>query len=72
MNEEPLHLIPSRFRAEVEERLNEGRGEDELRVKIEGSLDPFCRFMYNERLKKYDGDWTRVIQDVRRHKIPIR
>ena len=26
---------------------------------------PFCRFMYYQRLKKYDGDWTRVVQDVR-------
>ncbi len=66
MNEEPLHLIPQRFRADVEARLNEGRaGDDEHRVRIEGELDPFCRFMYQQRLKKYDGDWTRVMQDVR-------
>ena len=65
MNEEPLHLIPQRFRAEVEAELNQGRGEDDFKVKIEGSLDPFCRFIYQQRLKKYDGDWTRVTQDVR-------
>ena len=35
------------------------------RVTITGELDPFCRFMYYQRLKKYDGDWTRVVQDVR-------
>jgi serine protein kinase len=65
MNEEPLHLFPERFRAGVEEELNQGRGEHEPRVSITGELDPFCRFMYYQRLKKYDGDWTRVIQDVR-------
>ena len=65
MNEEPLHLIPKRFRDEVTQRLNAGRGENDYRLKINGSLDPLCRFMYNERLKKYDGDWTRVAQDVR-------
>jgi serine protein kinase len=71
MNEEPLHLIPQRFRADVEARLNaslveEGRGGDnDHRVRIEGELDPFCRFIYQQRLKKYDGDWTRVMQDVR-------
>jgi serine protein kinase len=66
MNEEPLHLIPQRFRADVEARLNEGRaGDDDHRVRIEGELDPFCRFIYQQRLKKYDGDWTRVMQDVR-------
>ncbi len=65
MNEEPLHLFPQRFRAGVEEELNQGRGEHDPRVSITGELDPFCRFMYYQRLKKYDGDWTRVIQDVR-------
>jgi serine protein kinase len=70
MNEEPLHLIPHRFRGEVEGQLNAGRGEsaggeEAFPVKITGELDPFCRFTYQQRLKKYDGDWTRVIQDVR-------
>ncbi len=65
MNEEPLHLIPNRFRSDVEQHLNAGRAEDDFRVKITGELDPFCRFMYQQRLKMYDGDWTRVIQDVR-------
>ncbi len=65
MNEEPLHLIPTRFRKEVAAQLNANQGEGDFQVRIRGELDPFCRFMYHERLKKYDGDWTRVIQDVR-------
>jgi len=65
MNEEPLHLIPERFRPDVEAKLNAGREEGNFRVHIEGELDPFCRFMYHQRLKKYDGDWTKVIHDVR-------
>jgi len=69
MNEEPLHLIPARFRADVTARLNEGRGPDDFQVRIRGELDPFCRFMYQERLKKYDGDWTRVVQDVRVRRV---
>jgi serine protein kinase len=69
MNEEPLHLFPHRFRPDVEDNLNKGRGDDQARVHIEGELDPFCRFMYYQRLKKYDGDWTRVIQDVRVRRV---
>ena len=65
MNEEPLHLIPHRFRPEVEAKLNAGSGDEDFQIAIQGSLDPFCRFMYQQRLKKYDGDWTRVIQDIR-------
>ena len=69
MNEEPLHLVPQRFRAQVCEQLNAGRGPDEFHVSISGELDPYCRFMYGERLKKYDGDWTRVVRDVRIKRI---
>jgi serine protein kinase len=65
MNEEPLHLIPQRFRSEVEARLNTGSDEHGYQVRITGELDPYCRFIYQQRLKKYDGDWTRVIQDIR-------
>ena len=65
MNEEPLHLIPERFREEVAASLNVKCGAGEFKVRIRGELDPFCRFMYQQRLKKYDGDWTRLIQDVR-------
>ena len=65
MHEEPLHLISKHFREDVEAQLNEGRGEDEYRVKISGELCPYCRFMYGERLKKYNGDWTQVVNDVR-------
>ncbi|QDS98667.1 PrkA family serine protein kinase [Adhaeretor mobilis] len=65
MNEEPLHLIPERFRADVMAQLNRDRGLDDFKVRIRGELDPFCRFMYQQRLKKYDGDWTRVVDDIR-------
>ena len=65
MHEEALHLVPERFRGDIAARLNEGRGEHDYRVKIRGELCPFCRYIYAERLKRYEGDWTRVIQDVR-------
>jgi len=65
MHEEPLHLVPERFRADVAARLNAGRGSDEFRVRVIGELCPFCRYIYSERLKRYGGDWTRVIEDVR-------
>jgi serine protein kinase len=65
MNEEPLHIIPNRFRKDVCAELNAGRGEEDYKVKIFGELCPFCRYVYTDRLKKYGGDWTRVVQDVR-------
>jgi serine protein kinase len=65
MHEEPLHLLPERFREEVALRLNAGRVGGDFKVRITGELCPFCRYIYSERLKRYGGDWTRVIQDVR-------
>lgn len=69
MHEEPLHLVPERFRVDVQAKLNAARAEGEYRAKIHGELCPFCRHIYHERLKLYDGDWTRVIQDVRVKRI---
>jgi serine protein kinase len=65
MHEEPLHLIPSRFRKDVTDRLNAGRPAGDYHAKITGELCPFCRYVYTERLKHYQGDWTRVVADVR-------
>ncbi|MEX2188096.1 MAG: serine protein kinase [Pirellulales bacterium] len=65
MHEEPLHIIPTRFRPDALTRLNEGRGAEDYHAKIVGALCPFCRYHYAERLKRYEGDWTRVTQDVR-------
>jgi serine protein kinase len=64
MHEEPLHLLPQRFRKEISDQLNEGLGHDDYHVVLSGDLCPYCRFMYNQRLKKHDGDWTRVIGEV--------
>jgi serine protein kinase len=65
MHEEPLHLIPGRFRDDVVARLNADQPAGAYVVRIEGELCPFCRYVYNDRLRHYGGDWTRVIQDVR-------
>jgi len=66
MHEEPLHLVPDRFRPDVTARLNDGAASEEsYRVRIHGELCPFCRYIYAERLAIHGGDWTRVVQDVR-------
>jgi serine protein kinase len=65
MHEEPLHLVPERFRKELLDHLNVPRSADDYRAQITGELCPFCRYVYAERLKHYGGDWTRVVQDVR-------
>jgi serine protein kinase len=65
MHEEPLHLIPHRFREDVVTRLNADKSDESYKVRINGELCPFCRYVYSERLARYGGDWTRVVEDVR-------
>jgi serine protein kinase len=64
MHEEPLHLIPHEHRDEILDRLNADRPET-LRVRIDGDLCPSCRHTYAEFYRQYEGDWTRVVKEVR-------
>ncbi len=64
MHEEPLLLIPTELRSEVEARLNEDNT-GPYPIRITGDLCPVSRFMYRELLKKYEGDWSKMIQHVR-------
>ncbi len=36
-----------------------------FQVTIEGDLCPYCRQMFNERMERYDGDWAKVLGDIR-------
>lgn len=64
MHEEPLHLIPAEWRREVTHRLNQEHGQA-YQIDVRGDMCPFCRFHYAQRLEKYGGDWTQVVQEVR-------
>ncbi|HEX4144387.1 MAG TPA: serine protein kinase [Pirellulales bacterium] len=75
MNEEPLHLVPERFRGDVAAQLNTGHesnnNHDADLVRIVGELCPFCRYVYTDLRKKYAGDWTRVVDDVRVRRVVL-
>ena len=61
MHEEPLKLIPEEMRPKILEELNRGNKSD-YRVSIVGDLDPASRFIYREFLKRYQGDWIKMIE----------
>lgn len=65
MHEEPLRLVPLDVRQELVAELLDGHHDYPYGIPAEGDLCPFCRQMFNERMEKYDGDWTRVLGDVR-------
>jgi serine protein kinase len=65
MHEEPLRLIPPELRPEILAALSS----PDFRIKVEGELDPFCRRMFNDRMRKHGGDWIKVMQDIRVRRI---
>ena len=67
MHGEPLQLVPEEHRADICAWLNEGRDiEDEhiFHVEITGEICPLSRYLFQERLEKSDGDWTKVMEDI--------
>jgi serine protein kinase len=72
MHEEPLHLVPVDLRPAVVSRIRDCLPKDyPYEVDIRGELCPFCRQMYNERLAKYDGDWNRMLEEVKVYRLGL-
>lgn len=69
MHEDPLHLVPHELRPGLLARLNDGHKKGDIEVTIRGELCPFCRQMYNERLAKCDGDWHRMLEEVKAYRL---
>lgn len=63
MHGEPLQLIPHEHRAAILSSINEGRGDEYYEVRIKGDLCPFSRYLFNERLAKYNGDWVEMLRN---------
>ena len=70
MHEEPLHLVPLELRPALLATAQRGpQARRRHEVAIQGDLCPFCRQMFNERLAKYDGDWHRMLDDVKVYRL---
>ena len=64
MHEEPLKLVPPDVRKKFLLELN--RGVDSLyKINIKGEVNPADRYIMNEYMKKYDGDWNQILKHVR-------
>ena len=59
MNEEPLRLIPSEWRERAVTTL--GLGNEHFQVEVKGDVNPACRYIFSKLLKRYEGDWSRVV-----------
>ena len=71
MHEEPLRLLPLEMRQGVLKELNKVHREQAeesslptlYSLNVEGELDPRCKFFMKSLLKKYNGDWEKVIEN---------
>ncbi len=62
MHEDPLKLIPVEIRKTFLEQINKGlKSED--KVKIKGEVCPADRYILNEYMKKYNGDFSKVVEN---------
>lgn len=71
MHEEPLHLIPLEHRPASLETLNVDAEARDFHIVVDGDLCPYCRQMFNERMERYDGDWAKVLDDVRIRRLVL-
>jgi serine protein kinase len=69
MHEEPLNLVPQELRPALLAKLNAGHQAGDVEVTIRSELCPFCRQMFNERLAQHDGDWTRMLEDIKVYRL---
>lgn len=62
MHEDPLKLIPVEVRKEFLEKLNKGLKAD-YKINIRGEVCPADRYILSEYMKKYDGDFMKVMEN---------
>lgn len=67
MHEEPLLLIPLRWRAKALEEL--GIKRTAATEHLFADLCPPCRFHYQNLMDRYDGEWREVMKHVRVHRF---
>src|SRR4051812_13476266 len=71
MHEEPLKLIPPEIRGKVLEMLNTGTPEGAPKAQAEGELCPACRYVFKDLMRKYNGDWTKVVGHVKVNRLVL-
>lgn len=69
MHEEPLRLIPPAWRKQAIADLELSTSTHTVR--IEGDLDPACRFIFSRLMERYGGDWAKVMQHVRVRRLVL-
>src|SRR5438093_1727001 len=71
MREEPLHLIPSDQRERLVEEVLRNSRDPKFPMQVEGDLCPACRQMYRDLIRRYRGDWFKVMDHVKVRRLVL-
>jgi serine protein kinase len=63
MHEEPLKLLPKEVRQKLVDKINANNKGHKIRLK--GEVNPACRYILEQYMLKYDGDWMKVAKHIR-------
>lgn len=64
MNEDPLALLPAETAEAVLHEINKSR-KGKYSVKMKGDINPVCRYLYRDLMKRYAGDFMKLQGHVR-------
>lgn len=62
IHEEPLKLVPENARGKVLSLLNKGKAFED-KIHVAGNLCPSCRFIFNQLMQIYQGDFEQICQN---------
>jgi len=71
MHEEPFKLVPRELRAKVLEHLGLTREATEHPIADFGDLCPYCRFTYQQLLRRYNGNWEQVVDHIQVRRLTL-
>src|SRR5215470_4727356 len=71
MREDPLHLIPLDQREKLLEELMRNSSDPSQRIQVEGDLCLACRQMYRDLMRRYRGDWFKVMDHVKVRRLVL-
>jgi len=70
MHEEPLRIIPEKVRGPILDEISKNM-DGGYPIFLQGSLCPFCRYHYQNLLKRYQGDWSKLLDHIRVYRLVL-
>lgn len=70
MHEDPIRLLPTHLRERILGEIN-GQPGQRYPVRIEGDLNPVCRFMFRQAMAEVGGDFTELAKRIKVRRLVL-